>query len=53
MSEPIELFDLDGNKVIMHSPKVAEERVEQGLLLVNPPPKPVVKTKRPAVKAKE
>lgn len=47
MSQPIKLFNADGQEVVMHSPNVAKELVAKGLLFENPPvPAPVKKTTR-------
>ena len=37
MSEPIRLFDKDGNEVIRYSPAVAHMEVSAGLLFTQPP----------------
>ena len=37
MSEPIELYDADGNIVVSHSPMVAEGLIVAGELFANPP----------------
>ena len=49
MSEPIELYDIDGNIIISHSPKVAEGLIEAGELFANPP---VIEEKKAPSKAK-
>jgi hypothetical protein len=50
MTEPIELYDNDGNIVIMYSPKVAEGLVEAGELLTNPPSPPEKQATKPGKK---
>ena len=37
MSQPIELYNINGELVVMYSPKVAEELVERGELFISPP----------------
>mgnify|MGYP001049146767 CR=1 FL=1 len=37
MSEPIVLFNIDGEEVVMHSPKVVEGLLEKGELFETPP----------------
>ena len=53
MSEPIELYDIDANIVIMHAPTTAAILVEQGVLFECPPtiiPEDVKKVSSPPAK---